>query len=44
MRHGPHQGAQKSASTGTGLASTLDAKSDVETSTGHGRGEPHFAQ
>jgi hypothetical protein len=44
MRHGPHQGAQKSARTGTGLPATPDWKSAAETSTSHGSGEPHFAQ
>src|SRR5712692_1564801 len=29
MRHGPHQGAQKSIRTGIGLLSTTEAKSDV---------------
>ena len=44
MRHGPHHGAQKSASTGTGLAATPSLKSAVEISTTQGRADPHVAQ
>src|SRR2546430_5674377 len=44
IRQGPHHGAQKSASTGTGLASTALWKLAVETSASQGSSEPHFAQ
>jgi hypothetical protein len=44
IRHGPHQGAQKSMSTGIGLFSTTALKSDVPVSASHGSGSPHFGQ
>src|SRR5882672_1538836 len=43
IRHGPHQGAQNSASTGRGLGSPLAWKSALVSAASHGSGEPHFA-
>src|SRR2546428_14168668 len=44
IRHGPHQGAQKSMSTGIGLFSTTALKSDPPLSVSQGRAAPHFGQ
>src|SRR3954454_4367039 len=48
MRHGPHQDAQKSTSTGTLLSRTISSNSAVATASGSAIGgsgalhEPHF--
>src|SRR5438105_65485 len=42
IRQGPHQGAQKSTSTGTGLSSTTAWKLCSSASTSQGRGLPQF--
>src|SRR5690349_3415850 len=44
MRHGPHQGAQKSTSTGVGDRSTTCVKLSSPASTIHGNGRWHAAQ
>jgi hypothetical protein len=44
MRHGAHQGAQKSIRTGIGLLSATALKSAEPASASHGSGRVHFGQ
>ena len=44
MRHGPHQGAQKSTMTGSELCSTTAGKSDSPLSVNQGKVAPQLPQ